>query len=582
MDDVLLKISQKIINLFDISIIIFEKKNNEFIYIYGNQFFQKNYPNKQIITNKTFKYMFPEYYKENILNKINSIINTSNTISFIEIDNKIDIYSIDNNYIVFCINVNYDKTLIDSNKTQILLNNMNHAIRTPLNSITGIINILLRSKITPEQYNYIEQIQQSCYLLVNVITDLLDFIKLETKNLTLSLSTFNIEDCINSCINIVKKKIDDKGLNLYIIIHPNVHKYVIGDMPRVKQIIMNILDNAIKFTDNGFIKIEVLENPLLNIKISDSGQGMTETEQKNLFGIIETIPNIHDQQIGLGLPITKYLVDLMEGSIDVISKKNSGSIFTISLPLKFFDIKEDNKEKSFNVLILNSNIRERIMISKLLVNNNIIPILTSSIDEAKIFISETNFDLIIIDKYKYISEFNNNDIKIILLSNTNDINISHNIQVIKSPYDLEDLKNLVVETLNISIENKNYSILNVEDIEINRIINEKILDTLGYHNYKSVINGNEAYDEIIKNNYDIVLLDIKLPHKNGFEILDELNSNSIKIPYIIVMTAYVSDQLENECKLRNIDDLLYKPIEMDKLQISLKKAQKILQHKKSD
>lgn len=580
MSDKLLLISQKIINMFDISILIFEKHGNDILYIYGNNYFLNHHSQKiNSDTDKlTFLKIFPEYDKPYIIDIIENIVNTSKTISFIEENIKLDIYSIDQNYIVFCMTPDYSKEMIDSTKTKILLNNMNHAIRTPLNSITGMAMILLESELTEEQYEYIQNIQKSCLVLVNVITDLLDFLKLETKNLTLSLNLFNMEDCINSCINVVQNKISMKHLDLHTIIHPNIHKYVIGDMPRIKQIILNLLDNAIKFTDTGYIKIEVSQDPILTIKISDSGIGMTESEQLHLFSLLDSIPTFNNQPIGLGLPITKYLVELMKGTITVESKINSGSIFTITLPLQYYDFMDNTNNKTYNVLLLNSNFRERTHITRILFKEHIETTVASSIDEALLCMEDIKFNIIVIDHESYIEPLIQKikDINIILLDKYTKQNKPKNVQVLNKPYNLEDLKNLIIETLHISKFNYDLSILNVEDVEINRIINEKMLEAMGFKNYKSLSSGIDAYNDLLVNDYDIVLLDIKLPHKNGLEIVDDLVAQNIKLPYIIVMTAYVTDQLNTECNIRNVNDIIYKPIDMTKLQVALKKAQRYI------
>lgn len=576
MSDVLLQISQKIINLFDMSIVIFEKKRNTIKYISGNEFFITN--NKIDITeNTTFQTIFPKYSTTNILDIINNIGIIENSYTFVEEDIKIDIYAIDPNYIVVCTCPNKLSSTINSIKTKLLLNNMNHAIRTPLNSITGLAELLLQSQLSDEQYNYIHNIRGACFALINVITDLLDFIKLETRNLTLSLNPFNLDECLQSCINMVQHSVNEKNLHIHLMMHPNVHQYVIGDMPRVKQIILNLLDNAIKFTNQGYIKIEVLEDPILTIKISDSGIGMTEQEQNRVFGLFDKPREFKNQSIGLGIPITKYLIDLMDGTIDVISKEHTGSVFTIRLPLKHYET-ITNSNKTFTILILHTDHKVRINISKLLIKQNIIPILASSLLEAKLFTQESHFDIIISNTLDFVHEFPNIP-KILLGSYTNtdiDTYRPHNLYTLRDQWDFENLKNLIVEILNVPATSINYSILNVEDNEINRVINERMLETLGFQNYKSVTNGLEAYQELISNSYDILLLDIKLPHKSGLEVLDDLAKQDRKIPYTIIMTAYVTDDVKQECTLRNVNDILYKPIDMQKLLICLKRAQRLL------
>ena len=146
----------------------------------------------------------------------------------------------------------------------------------------------------------------------------------------------------------------------------------------------------------------------------------------------------------------------------------------------------------------------------------------------------------------------------------------------KEPYDFEKLKQLVYEVLSTPKIYRDLKILNIEDLEMNKIINEKMLETLGFSNVTSVMNGLDAYHEIKNNEYDIILLDMKMPIKGGLEMLDDLLKDNIKIPYTIVITAYVTDEIKQECNYRHVNDILYKPIDIEDLQLSLKRAQHYL------
>lgn len=569
MTDFLLQISEKIINLFDISIVIFEKKENNLQYIYANDFFRKNNKEKYNTNNRLFGYLFPEFDNDEAYNKINKSIekNTTETI-IIDKKTKLDIYSIDSKYIIFCKINNCKTDKIKSEKTRALLNNMNHSIRTPLNNITGLIDLLLETEITNEQSKYIYKIQESCFMLINIITDLLDFLKLETKNMVLYLEKFNLEEIIDSCINIIQKKANNKNLEIHKIIHPNIYKYRIGDIRRIKQIILNILDNAVKFTNNGYIKIEVLEENELTIKLSDTGIGMKKKDVEQLF---KTEEDDGKNEFGLGLLIAKYLIDLMGGNINVKSKYKVGTTFTIKLPLEKY-INKINKIETINnnILIILNDLNKRINIGKMLMLSKINPILCSSIDEGIMYMKNSNFDLVIIDNEEYIRKI---DGKKLLISKNINRNLSNeNTIIIKETYNLEKLKELIIEIINTPKKTKKISILHTEDEKINRLVSEKLLDNLGFINYKSVKNGIEAYNELKHNKYDILLLDIKMPLKNGFELIDDLKRENIKIPYVIVTTGYITDDIKKQCDKRNINDILYKPIYIEDLQIALQRA----------
>ncbi len=581
MDDVSLKITKKFFDLFELSIILFKIEDNNILYNYGNIYFEKTYPEKLKSKPLTFEIMFPEYNKKEVVNNILTIKNKETIFNYNENEFVISIYSIDLKYVIMCLN-NKSKNKNDC-KTDILLTHMNHTIRTPLNGISGMVSLLLNSELTDEQYLYVQSISQSSYALVKIITDLLDLLKLQSNNISLKIHPFNLETCILSVINMLKYKADKKGITLHYIIYPNIYTSVNGDMERFKQILLNILDNAIKYTEKGFIKLEVLHKGTFSFIISDTGIGMTDSEQENIKKIlnIPSIGNNNLKTIGLGIPITKYLIDLMGGSIQCKSILNKGTSFTIKIPFEINNSKNINKE--YNVLIFIKSLNQKKNISKILINNKIVPILVSSLEEANIFLidPDTNINLVILDNESYINYFEGIN-KIFITNNNVFVNNPKELQIVNNPYDYDMLKDLIIQTLDCTVNknnNNNYKILNAEDVEINRIVNEKMLLSLGYNNFKSLATGLEVLTELENNNYDIILLDIKLPHLSGLEILSTLIDRKIKLPYTIIITAYdnIKQELyDKQITDNQVNDILIKPIKFEDLQLAMKKAENYL------
>ncbi len=312
----LINIIKKIINILDTSIIIFNKNQT---YYYSNPFFNKT--EKERLENKhLFNEIFPEYNKQEIQDKINYIFENNTHSTCIEKNHILELVSLTNEYFM-CI-------IISNNfeQTKRIFHIINRSLRIQLTTISSKLNMLLNTNINQEQIEYISQIQESLFTLISNITNILDFFKLKNNDLILNLSTFNFEDCINTCINIIQDKADKKNIKIFKIFHNNVNKYVIGDNARIKQLLVNLLDNAIEFTEKGYIKIEVYQDMTLNISISDSGIGITTKEIENIFDI--------KNSNGFGLVISKFLVEMMNGNICVQSKVGKGTTIIIKLPLQ--------------------------------------------------------------------------------------------------------------------------------------------------------------------------------------------------------------------------------------------------------
>lgn len=379
----ILELSLKIINVFDIAIVIFEKKENIFWYVNGNDYFKTNNPNYN--QNNKLGDIFPFLNKPKILRQINNSM-LSNKPLVIHDKEIINMYTIENKYIVFCFMDRFNK---NSEKTQLLLHIMNYLIRTPLNNINHNILLLLETNLNEIQRDYIQNIHNSSLILINTIINLLDFLKLETRNMNLTMETFDIESCINLCIDMIRKRAKEKNIQIYKIIDPTIPQTMYGDKQRLIQSIHNILDNAIKFTEKGYIKIEVYEhqNQNLNIKISDTGIGMNQERIDFILNSFE----LNTYNTGMGLPITKYLVDLMNGQIHIKSRLNKGTIVNINLPYKeHVSIK--------NVIAVVADKTRRFQLYNYLISHDFIPTLCLNIEELQMYLNTGHFDIILLDK----------------------------------------------------------------------------------------------------------------------------------------------------------------------------------------
>jgi len=223
------------------------------------------------------------------------------------------------------------------------LANVSHEMRTPMNGILGLTNILLKTDTDEEQANYLSSIRQSSQHLLGIINDILEISSLKEGKINLAEKEINLYELVDNLVNIINYKIEEKNLELNVNIGPDVDKFIMGDKLRLQQILTNLVGNAVKFTENGFVKIEVdkiretNKQVFLEFRVIDSGIGILKDKIEIIF---ETFTRVFDAKkktfggTGLGLAITKQLVQLHSGEIRVESELGKGSTFICEMPFR--------------------------------------------------------------------------------------------------------------------------------------------------------------------------------------------------------------------------------------------------------
>ena len=473
------------------------------------------------------------------------------------------------------------------------LANMSHELRTPMNGMFGMMELAL--SMPDSAPKYIEKAKHSGKQLLAIINDILDISKAESGNIEIEIHPVNLPKLFDDCFAPFSINCEQKNLSFRFSQADNIPTYVISDATRLTQIIINLLNNALKFTDTGGISAVAAydddQSPgHLLIKIKDTGIGMEKDVIEKAFDKFTQA----DQSIslrfggtGLGLSITKQLVSRMNGSISVESEANQGTEFTVRLPLQIYH-PEENQLKQDDSHLLTCAIVDDLETSRVYLTYlaEKCGFSTQSYGDAESFLErwqqQPDVDVVIIDLcmpgmngkelIKALSDSKHTLPRIIVVSAALELtNLDTNTrefvwQVFKKPVDQEEFVKQLL-TLNSKFKALHTTpgkVLLVEDNPINAEIAHQMLLTDG-HKVVLVENGKQAVAAVKRMNFDVILMDIQMPIMDGYLatqiIRDELNS---KIP-IIALTANTFAKDQQRCLDAGMNDFLAKPLDKSNL-----------------